>query len=299
MAETESYFHAKGIDLPRKQICEIYMATGGVSKYLSYVSPGLSSAQVIHALCFTPQSPLLTEFHKLYRSLFRKAKIHLKIVEALAKKRRGIKRSELLKLTKLPSNGKTTEILRELEESGFILTIPELNKTKKDMFYYLYDEYTLFYLSWIAPEKSALLNGVEKDHWIKRQSAASWKSWSGFAFEALCFKHIKELKEHLRIGSVSTKAGYWKLSDNGKKVIEIDLVIDRADQCANLCEIKFSNELFVISKAYSDELRAKKIAFQKQNKKALFTTMITPHGVKENSAYFSCVDHQLTLDALF
>ncbi|NGX39687.1 MAG: hypothetical protein KR126chlam1_01020 [Chlamydiae bacterium] len=40
LAEVEEYLIAHGIDLPRKQICEIYMVTGGIPKYLSYLEGG-------------------------------------------------------------------------------------------------------------------------------------------------------------------------------------------------------------------------------------------------------------------
>ncbi len=301
LLETEEYLKSRGISLTRKQICEIYMVTGGVPKYLSYLEKGLSSLQNIHYLCFTPQSPLLTEFHKLYHSLFQNAENHLQVMKALAKKRHGMSRLELLKKAKLTNSGHTSLVLKELEESGFIASLPEVGKKTRNTNYYLNDEYTLFYLKWIDPEKGAFLKGVEKEYWIKKQTDPSWKSWAGFAFESLCLKHIPQIKDALQIGGVSCLSGYWKSSINQKKEIEIDLVIDRADQCMNLCEIKFYNEEYVLTKTYVEELKRKKTLFQKKTttKKALFITVITPFGTKENAHFHSVIDHQLNLDALF
>lgn len=301
LSETEEYLFSKRIKLPRKQICEIYMVTGGVPKYLSYLEPGLSSTQNIHNLCFKPQSPLLTEFYKLYYSLFKDAKKHLKIVRTLSKKRRGLNRFELLKKTKLSGGGRTSEILSELEESGFILVLPEIGKKVRNMRYYLNDEYTFFYLNWIDENKGALLQGVEKDYWIKHQSTIAWKSWAGFSFESLCLKHILQIKEALKIGGVSTTSGYWAAAKDGKKEVEIDLVIDRSDNCINLCEIKFSDREFVISKEYAKSLIRKKDLFLKKTKtkKALFTTIITPFGTLENQNYLNSVEKQLSLESLF
>ena len=62
------------------------MVTGGVPKYLAHLPRGNSSAQLIHHLCFTPQAPLLIEFHKLYHSLFSNPQKHVAIIKALAKK---------------------------------------------------------------------------------------------------------------------------------------------------------------------------------------------------------------------
>ena len=55
--EVEKYLQAQSIDLNRRQICELYMVTGGVTKYLSHLQRGNSAAQLIHPLCFTPQAP--------------------------------------------------------------------------------------------------------------------------------------------------------------------------------------------------------------------------------------------------
>jgi len=301
LAETEEYLKSRGVGLTRKQICEIYMVTGGVPKYLSYLEGGISALQNVHYLCFTPQSPLLTEFHKLYQSLFQNAENHLLIMRALAKKRHGMSRLELLKETKLSNSGRTSVVLQELEESGFVATLPEIGKKSREVHYYLNDEYTLFYLKWIEPEKGTLLKGVEKEYWIKRQTHPDWKSWAGFSFESLCLKHITEIKRALHIAGVSTFSGYWKSSVNGKKEVEVDLVIDRADQCMNLCEIKFCGEEYSLTKSYAAELNRKKALFQEktQTKKGLFTTLITPFGVKENIHFHSTIDHQLTLEALF
>ncbi len=301
LAETEEYLKSRGIEISKKQICEIYMATGGVPKYLSYVEGGLSALQNIHQLCFMPQSPLLTEFHKLYYSLFQNAENHLQVMRALASKRRGMARSELLKASKLSNSGQTSQVLKELEESGFIASLPELGKKTRGSRYYLNDEYTLFYLKWIEPNKGNLLRGVEKEYWIKKQSDSSWKSWAGFAFESLCLKHVPQIKEALQIGGVSTSSGYWKSDLNGRKEVEVDLVIDRADQCINLCEIKFCTTEHTVTKSYAEEFNQKKALFQERTKtkKSLFITLITPYGVKENAHFHNVVNNQIKLEALF
>jgi AAA+ ATPase superfamily predicted ATPase len=301
LAETDIYLRSRGIEISKKQICEIYMATGGIPKYLSYVEGGLSALQNIHQLCFMPQSPLLTEFYKLYYSLFQNAEIHLQVMKALANKRRGMSRSELLKASKLTNSGQTSQVLRELEESGFIASLPELGKKTRGARYYLNDEYTLFYLKWIEPNKGSLLRGVEKEYWIKKQSDPSWRSWAGFAFESLCLKHVPQIKEALQIGGVSTLSGYWKSDLNGRKEVEVDLVIDRADQCMNLCEIKFCSSEYVVTKSYAEDLIQKKALFQERAKtrKSLFVTLITPYGVKENGHFYGVVNNQISLEALF
>jgi hypothetical protein len=304
LSETETYLHAMDVKLPRKQICELYMTTGGVAKYLSYVKSGFSVSQTVNQLCFRPQSPLLPEFHRLYHSLFSKATAHVAIVNSLGTKRRGLKRLELLAATGLPNNGRTTTILEELELSGFVMQMPQYLHGKKEFKYYLIDEYSFFYLAWIDGMKSQILSGTDPDHWMKLAPSPSWNSWSGYAFEAICLKHIHKIREALQIGGVSCTVSHWKMtadSDLGERGVEIDLVIDRADNCINLCEMKFSCQEFSVSPAYAEELERKKRLFREKtkSKKALFTTLITSHGLSASSYATGAVDQSLTIEDLF
>lgn len=86
------------------------------------------------------------------------------------------------------------------------------------------------------------------------------------------------------------------------KGAQIDLVIDRADACINLCEIKFHNKEFVITKEYCKELAYKKALFQEVTKtrKTIFITLITCYGVVKNDYYRQVIDGgDLTIDVLF
>ncbi len=65
--------------------------------------------------------------------------------------------------------------------------------------------------------------------------------------------------------------------------------------------MKFSEGEFSLDKSYAMSLIHKKDLFRQvtETKKMLFTTLITTYGAKENAQYFSSVDAQLTMDALF
>ena len=99
--------------------------------------------------------------------------------------------------------------------------------------------------------------------------------------------------------SYSSWSNYTR-NENQKKV-QIDLVVDRSDDCINLCEIKFHNQEFVISPDYADNLLHKKQMFVEatKTKKTVFLTMITCFGTKENSQYLETIDNQLTINDLF
>jgi hypothetical protein len=303
LSELEEFLKHERIELTRKQICELYMVTGGVPKYLSHLPRGNSAAQLIHHICFTPQAPLLTEFHKLYHSLFRKPEGHIAVIKALAKRRQRLARKDLNQLMNGDTSRATTKILDELEESGFITRLPEMGKKVKDSLFMLNDEYSIFYLNWIDDEKHLILQNEDPNYWSKKQTTSGWLAWAGYAFESMCLKHIANIKTALKIGGVITQETHWQSRPQSSEEIgvQIDLVIDRADQCINICEIKFCNKPFLITKKYAEELARKKRMFKEKTdtRKTVFLTIITPYGAVQNDYYVDLVDNQLNIDDLF
>ena len=304
LGDTEKYLRSRQIDLDRKQITDIYMAIGGVPKYLSYIKRGQSSAQIINDLCFSPGGSLYGEFDNLYRSLFGKCEHHVAIIKVLAKVGDGLTQEELLEAVKLSSGGSSTKIIDDLVNAGFLACVPSFNKKKKDSVYRLIDEYSLFYLTWITEIAGVGLEAVDSRYWMKKHSTPKWYAWSGLSFEALCLKHIQKIKQALGISGISTIESGWRYipkKSSGARGAQIDLVIDRADRCINLCEMKYSDSEFVIDKSYLENLQNKKRVFYERTKsnKTLFITMVTIHGVKKNAHYLSVVDGQLTIHDLF
>ena len=102
------------------------------------------------------------------------------------------------------------------------------------------------------------------------------------------------------IGSVLNEYSSWYGKNEDDRWAQIDLVIDRRDRVINLCEIKFSQNPFLIDKDYDMRLRNKMAAFQYATKtrKALHLTMITTFGVQQNT-YSSIVQSQVTIDDMF
>ena len=96
------------------------MVFGGVPYYWSLLERGASLSQEIDRLVFSRDGDLYDEFGMLYASLFKKPERYTKVIELLAKKKRGLTRLELIELGKFEDNGKFTEILHDLEWCGFI-----------------------------------------------------------------------------------------------------------------------------------------------------------------------------------
>jgi uncharacterized protein len=303
LGDTERFLNSLGIDLTRREIVEIYMAMGGVPQYLMQVEPGKSAAQVTNDVCFSPNGYLYSEFFHLYASLFNNAEDHIKIVKTLSQKRVGMLREEILRKTGLTSGGRFAEILRELKEAGFIAYVPPFGNKTREGFFRLIDEYSLFFLTWIENAPGATLKPIESDYWLKRQNSQAWRSWCGYAFEALCMKHVPQIKSGLGIAAISTEESAWafKATKKEKRGVQIDLIIDRGDSCINLCEMKYHSAEYKISRKDVENLRHKKDTFKRESRtrKNLFTTMIACHGTRVDKNYNAVVSNQVTVDQLF
>jgi uncharacterized protein len=295
--ETEQFIRSKYVNLDRYQIIQLYMATGGIPQYLRSIKPGESAAQIIDRLCFTKDGGLTDEFSSLYAALFDNAEKHVCIVKALAEKPMGLTRTEILEACDLSSGGGVTKLLEELLESGFITEYIPFDKTVKDAIFKLTDEYSLFYLKFIEDNKS-----FGQGTWLLKSASPSWASWSGLAFENIWLKHIPQIKKALGIGAVYTQESAWRYVSKGDgKGVQIDLLIDRQDNCINLCEVKFSNKVFNLTKDYADNLTQKRWVFEEKTgtKKTVFVTLLTTFGATVNEHYVNHVQSQLDMTGLF
>jgi uncharacterized protein len=82
---------------------------------------------------------------------------------------------------------------------------------------------------------------------------------------------------------------------------QIDMLIERADKAINVCEIKFNENPFIITKKYAQEIRLKLAAFNyfTKNKKTIFLTFLTAGGVVQNSEANALLQSTIHLDDLF
>lgn len=119
---------------------------------------------------------------------------------------------------------------------------------------------TLFYLTWIDGQRSS-----GDGTWLKRRAGPRFRAWSGLAFENLCLRHVDAIKRALGIGAVETEDAPWvhRPADAEDQGAQIDLVIDRAGQSINLCEMKFAESEFVLDKMYARELELKRDVFRR------------------------------------
>ena len=241
------------------QVIQLYMAVGGIPQYLEIAKPGKSAAQMIDEACFQKNGFLYDEFNELYYSLFYKADRHIKIIRALAAKPTGLTRNEIIQATNLQTGGTASNLLEELSAAGFITPYIPFGKKLKDSIYKLTDEFSLVYLKFMEPSRVSA-----KGAWQKLSNTPAYTSWSGLAFENLCMKHIPAIEKKLGIAAIYTESSSWRGRGNAAGGAQIDLLIDRRDQCINLCEMKFYSSEVAIDKNLATELRQKETVFREQ-----------------------------------
>jgi len=297
LIETQEFLVSKKIKLNHYQTLLIYMLMGGIPHYLKELENGKSALQNIDAICFSEDGLLVDEFNNLYAALFKNSANHIAIIRALAKNRKGLTRREIIQYSGLSDGGGLSKVLDELSSSGFIASYYPFGKKTRTSLYRLVDEYSLFYLNFIEKNKRNVQGA-----WKSLSQSAVFKSWSGYAFESVCLKHIEQIKKALQIGGIYSEASGFVFTGNEYLPgIQIDLLIDRNDQVINICEMKFYQKEFSISKSYAEQLRRKLSIFEEisKTKKQVFLTMITTFGLLENKHSQCLVDNELTMDILF
>ncbi len=297
LKETEAFFQSRDIHFSAYEIVQLYMAMGGIPHYLKEVKGYKSATQNIDELCFSPQGLLRDEFRLMFLSLFDHAEKHIAIVRTLFGSKQGLPRQEIVRLAKIAENGHTSSALEELEQSGFITAYRPFGKIKKNTLYRLTDEYSLFYLQFIE-------NRVHEGSgaWLHLSQTQEYKTWSGYAFENLCLKHLAAIKHALGISGVyALSATFYQKADETQRGTQIDLLLDRADQVINVFEIKFYNHELSLSKDQAEALRRKLQVFAETTKtrKRLSLGLISTYGLRPNANSLGLVEASLTLKDLF
>lgn len=298
LAETKAFLESKKIGMSPYQIVQLYMTLGGIPHYLEQVQHGKSAIQNIQSICFERDGLLRNEFDNLYAALFDNARNHIAVIKALASKSKGLDRQEILTKTKIKDGGWFSGLLSELEASGFITSVQPLENKKKDTLFRLTDEFTLFYLTFMEGKRT-----TDDNYWIKMSQTSEYHTWSGYAFENLCAKHIDQIKSALGITGIQTEVNSFLHRKNDKyhKGFQIDLLLDRKDDVLTLCEMKFYSDEYRITPDYAKKIHIKREGLKALSspKKHIEVAFVTTFGVVDNDQKTDYVDHDLTMGILF
>ena len=296
LAETKEFLYHKKIKLSYQQMFQLYMVTGGIPFYLEDIERGESAQQAIERMCFKKDGLLVNEFDNLYAALFDNPDRHIELIKTLATKWKGFTRKEIIENTSISNGGTLTNTLNELIASNFIIEIYPFGKKKKDKLYRLTDEYSLFYLRFMIGKRR------ETSSWQSVAKSRQYNAWSGYAFENICIKHAEQIKKVIGIsGSNSVVSSYTERGNSDKEGMQIDMLLDRADGVINICEMKFYNAQWKMTKQDALKLQNRREQFRQSTKtrKALFNTVITSYGLIKNEYSLEAVDKEIKGEELF
>lgn len=295
LGETEEFLQNNGFVWSRLSILQIYSILGGVPYYIGLLDKSMGVEANVDRLFFSDHGELKREYHRLYSSLFKNADIYMRIIEVLASCKEGLTRKEIADRLKIPSGGSLTSALRELQNCGFVRSYNtrERRIKRKDQVFQLIDLYTLFYMSFCH-------NGTtDTAFWSHLMGKPQQNTWYGLSFERICMLHIPQIKHRLGIDMIHTEYYSWR-SKTSTPAAQIDLLIERADNLINLCEIKYSQQPYTITQEEEMRIRNRVADFVEETgvRHGILTTMITTFGIRPN-AHSSVAQICLTMDDLF
>lgn len=287
LSEAGEFLKSKGISWDIESIAEAYMILGGVPYYLGLLDKNRSLYRNIDELFFKENAKLDDEFNDLYDSLFKKSYDYIKIVELLAKKKSGYSRTEIKEGLEYKDGGSLTRKLDELEHCGFIRKYSSLGSTRNT--YQLVDFFSLFYFQFVKS-----MSKLDNFSWSGIVGTHQYSTWTGLAFERLCFSQMNRIRAALGIGAVVCRTYPYY---DGK--MQLDMVIDRQDKSVSLCEIKWSKGKYSLTSSDKTKLGERKEALRNIFKnKSIFIVFITTSGVVENDYTRENINDILTLRSL-
>lgn len=293
LRECREFFQDGGYAMDDYDIVQSYMAFGGIPYYLDQFRRGYSVPQNFDVLLYGSQAPLRDEFDRLFASQFTHPEELQKIVTLLARRRSGYTRDEIAQKCGFTSGGGLTRMLSALEKSSFVMQYVPFGENLTR--YRLSDSFCLFYLKHVRDNRDATT------YWQSLWNSPSMLSWSGYAFEDVCRMHIRQIKNALGIGDVTTRESSWVVTGTtDERGMQIDLVIDRDDRKICLCEMKFSQGKFAVGREYAAKLqeRIRRTMEQTGNKKPVISVLVTTYGLERNE-YAGRFQKVLTMEELF
>lgn len=250
-----------------REIIDVLSVTGGIPKYLEEINPAVSAEENIRQLCFHRDGTLFKDFKAIFSQVFGEdAQLKNTILRALAD---GAKTcAELSESLGVERGGSLLDNLNVLAESGFASRDegynPETGKPARQSRFRLSDNYTRFYLKYIAPHEHEIL--ADRYAFESLDMLPGWDAMIGLQFENLVVNNANEIFKHLHFGNIPvlSAAPYLK---RGKKLadgsheegLQIDLLVQtRKSVCA--VEIKRQNHIGEgIERELAEKLRRLKV----------------------------------------
>ena len=247
LAECAEFWGEAKNRVSSREIIDVLSVTGGVPRYLEEIDSGLDADENVRRMCFMPAGELYKDFDAIFDPMFGvdielKRRILLELVAS------PLSAAELERAFELDRNGRVTRSLKALKEGGFVTDDPRLNpetgEQARTARFRLRDNYTRFYLKYVAPRKMQIEMGSYR--FASIAALTDWNIVMGLQFENLVVNNAMSLLPFLHIGNaVVESAAPYRNTRRGADAgngCQIDLLI-QTPRTAYVVEIKRRREI--------------------------------------------------------
>ena len=230
-----------------REILDVLSVTGGVPRYLEEIDSGLDADENVRRMCFMSDGELYKDFDAIFDPMFgTDVELKKKILCELVNGPHSA--AELERFFDLERNGRVSKSLKALKEGGFVADDPRLNpetgEQARTSRFRLRDNYTRFYLKYVAPRKMQIEMGAYS--FVSLSALPDWNAVMGLQFENLIVNTAMSLLPFLHVGNVivESAAPYRNVrkkagAGNG---CQIDLLI-QTPRTAYVVEVKRRREI--------------------------------------------------------
>ena len=284
--ETKEFLKKRSV----REVFDAYLTIGGVPEYLRWLN---KESSVFIGLCknsFISGSFFAREYERIFTSSMSNNKYYRAIIDILSI-RKFATRGELSELLGISSGGSLTNVLLDLEKSGFITHYYPFNLEETTMLtrYAIDDNYMHFYGKFIKPLQKNIETGAYDSNPKAALKVDSYIKWLGFAFERFCRKYHYVIAKILYFSGVHYRAGVFfsRATDKENPGYQIDLIFDRADNVYTICEMKYFQGK--VGTSVIAEFEKKLSLFPNKGNKTIHKVLICSEGAEEaliKRAYF-------------
>ena len=290
--ETELFFKDREFDWSKEQIAECQMVFGGLPYFFDLMNESQSFRQNVNRLLLGENALLKDETNRLLEATLSKSPIYNEILQELSTYKYGVRKCDLQEKLKA-ADGTYARAIENLKECGYIIEYKKNYEKNNPLYLQLVDPFLIFHYHFLSLKTR--LHSYEE----LVENEGKYNNWRGCAFETLCIQHVDDIKRALGISGVKTNCYTWN-NLGSEDSAQIDLVIERADNIIDICEIKYTDAAFTMDKSYEEKLLHKRDVFKNvtKTKQALKIVMISAHGIK-GKAYTEHISEIITLEDLF
>jgi hypothetical protein len=223
------------------EIMDAMLTVGAIPPYLEKLREAPSVFIGLAQHSFKKDAYFAQEYDRIFTSSMADNPDYKQILKYLATRSFSTK-NEIADTLKRSNGGGLSDLLKDLEQTGFIISYSPLDKDNNSRLkrYQIADPYIRFYQHFIYP----LIGRIKKGNYDLSPERAlnnmNWQSWMGLNFEWWLRQQSLVLARILGFEGVHYDSGAYFSRASPKT--QIDIVFERADRVTTLIEAKYTRE---------------------------------------------------------